>query len=129
MPWRPKFVIQKNTVSKKEKLRILRVTFHVSAFKPNQGIFTIKKLCGSVGKICVLSDQNSRSNPRDKFVKTAFQDVGKSENIGKHEIKEYKKDTLEKAKDIIWTYADPTKSVTHGKNSKKSMSVIFISSK
>lgn len=101
MPCRPKFVIQKNSVSKKEKLRISRVSFHVPAFKPNQGIFTVKRLCDSVGKICVLSDQNSRLNPRDKFIKTAFQDVGQSENIGKHENKEYKKDTLEKAKDIL----------------------------
>ena len=49
------------------------------------------------------------------------QDVGKSEKTTKHETKEYHKDALEKAKDFLESYEDPTKSV--------SMIVIFISSK
>ena len=55
--------------------------------------------------------------PRSKFVKTVFQDVGKSEKITKHETKEYHKDALEKAKDFLELYEDPTKSVPHDKNS------------
>ena len=55
--------------------------------------------------------------PRGKFVKTIFQDVGKSEKITKHENKEYHKDALKKAKDFLESYEDPNKSVTHDKNS------------
>ena len=39
------------------------------------------------------------------------------EKITKHETKEYHKDALEKAKDFLELYEDPTKSVTYDKNS------------
>ena len=76
-----------------------------------------KELQGCLWKVCVLFDQNSGSKPRGKFVKTVFQDVGKSEKITKHEFKEYHKDALEKAKDFLESNEDPTKSVNHEKNS------------
>ena len=46
-------------------------------------------------KVYALFDQNSGSKPPSKFVKTIFQDAGKSENIVKHETKEYDKDAIE----------------------------------
>ena len=61
----------------------------------------------------ILFDQNSVSKPRSKSFKTVFQDAGKSEKITKHETKEYHKDALEKAKDFLESYEDPTKSVIH----------------
>ena len=72
---------------------------------------------GGLCKVCVLFNQNSGSKPRGKFVKIVFQDVGKSGKITKHETKEYHKDALEKAKDFLESYEDPTKSVTYDKNS------------
>ena len=59
------------------------------------------------------------SKPRGKIVRSVFEDVGKSDKITKHETKEYHKDALEKAKDFLESYEDPTKSVTHEKNSDK----------
>ena len=40
------------------------------------------------------------SKPPSKFVKTIFEDVGKSENIVKHETKECDKDALEEEKNF-----------------------------
>ena len=40
------------------------------------------------------------SKPSSKFVKTIFEDVGKSENIVKHETKECDKDALEEEKNF-----------------------------
>ena len=40
-----------------------------------------------------------------------------SRKINKHETKEYHKNALEKAKDFLELYEDPTKSVTHDENS------------
>ena len=57
------------------------------------------------------------SKARGKFVKTVFQDVGKSEKINKHETKEYHKDALEKAKEFLESYDSLINSVTHDKNS------------
>ena len=65
----------------------------------------------------MFTDQNSGSKPRGKFVKPVFQDVGTLEKLTKHEIKEYHKNALEKAKDFLKSYEGPTKSVTHDKNS------------
>ena len=76
-----------------------------------------KELQGGLCKVCVLIDQTSGSKPRGEFVKTVFQDVRKSEKIAKHETKEHHKDALEKAKEFLELYEDPTKLVTHGKNS------------
>ena len=77
-----------------------------------------KELQRGLCKVCVIFDHNSRSKPRGKFAKTVFQDVGKSEKIAKYETKEYHKDTLEKAKDFLESHENPTKSVTHDKNSE-----------
>ena len=51
-------------------------------------------------KVCALFDQNLGSKPPSKFVKTIFQDAGKSENIVKHETKEYDKDAIEEEKNF-----------------------------
>ena len=76
-----------------------------------------KQLQDGLCKVCVLLDRNSGSKPRSKSLKTAFQDVGKSDKITKHETKKSYKDVLEKAKDFLESYEDPTKSITHDKNS------------
>ena len=50
-----------------------------------------KEFQGGLCKVCVLFDQHSGLKPRGIFVKTVFQDVGKSEKIAKYESKEYHK--------------------------------------
>ena len=50
--------------------------------------------------VYVIVDQHLGLKPWHKFVKTVFQDVGKFENIDKHESKMCHKHALEKAKDF-----------------------------
>ena len=76
-----------------------------------------KELRGGLCKVYVLFDRNSGSKPRGKFIRTIFKDVGKSGKIAKHKTTECHKDALEKAKDFLELYEDPTKLVTYDKNS------------
>ena len=65
-----------------------------------------KELQIGLYKVFVLFDQKSGSKLRVKFVKTVFQDGGKSEKIVKHENKEYHEDALERAKKFLESYED-----------------------
>ena len=75
-----------------------------------------KELEGGLCKACVLFDENSGSKLRGRFVKTAFQDVGKSEKISEHESKDYHIHAMEKAKAFIEIFEDPTKNVLYDRN-------------
>ena len=89
----------KNNVSKEEKLKLKRITFR--RFKTNHGMFIVKNFSVVCAKNVYYSTKIRDRNLEVNLTLTVFHDVGKSENIAKHETKEYHKDALEKAKDFL----------------------------
>ena len=70
----------------------------------------------------MLTGKNSKADdfetnaPRGNFVRNAFQNVSKSEKVSEHETRDYHKKVLEKAKNFVMAFEDPTKAMTHGKH-------------
>ena len=67
--------------------------------KTRQHVFS-KELQGGLCKYCLLFDDDD-TRQSGKFVKTIFQDIGKSEKIKEHELTEHQKRNAEQAKFFI----------------------------
>ena len=98
------FPKDQNSLFKKQYIKgekTKQLTYQLSWIQNKPWHACSQELRGSLCKVCVLFDQNSGSKPRDKFAKTVFQDVRKSEKKKKHKTKEYHKDALGKARDFL----------------------------
>ena len=123
-----KVTISKNIIALKNKIHYYKsqcikggetenLTYQLSWIQNKLWHVYSEECQGGLCRVCVLFNQNLRSKPGCKFVKTAFQDVCKSEKIAKHEAKEYHKDPLENANNFLESNNDHAKSVTHDKDS------------
>ena len=75
------------------------LTYQLSWIQKNDWHVYSKELQGGLRKYCVLFDDDD-TRQSGKFVKTVFQDIGKSE-IKEHQLTECHKRNAEKAKHFI----------------------------
>ena len=108
-----KLSLFQKTVQKGGETKTL--TYQLSWIQKNGLHFYSKDLQAGLCKYCVLFDDDDTWQCR-KFVKTIFQDIGKSEKIKEHQLTEYHKRNAGKTKHFIAVFEDRTEAVSYDKN-------------